>query len=345
MFNFENKIFSKANLLLKKQNHKLVGQKNYLIKKAKTQEVQIGIALGSGGARGITHIGVLKAIEEKGIKLHYISGASIGALIGAAYSLGIPLSEIEDIALQTDWKTMAKIFQPSFSLHSLVNTNYLSEFLSTWFGNKTFNDLIIPFSAVASDIHSGKLYVFEKGDLITAIRASISIPVIFSPVIIGNHILVDGGLMNPTPVDIVRKKKVDKIIAVNLRRLSSIGIQKNKVMNIENSNEEIKGLSLNEKIQYFLKHPLNYWNTNEKQKNPNLKFWNVLYQMYLIAQTQISDLTMQSAKPDVIIEPDTSNFKASGFNKAKDLIEIGYSSAMRELENFQITPISNLPNH
>ena len=105
------------------------------------EELNIGLALGSGAARGLTHIGVLKAIEENGIKIDYISGSSIGALIGGAYAIGMSVEEIENIALQTNWKLMAKIFSPTISLSSLVNTNYLSEFLSTWFGNKTFDDL------------------------------------------------------------------------------------------------------------------------------------------------------------------------------------------------------------
>jgi NTE family protein len=151
---------------------------------------KIGLALGSGAARGLTHIGVLKAIEEQGIKIDYISGSSIGALIGAAYAIGMSAQEIEDVAVQTNWKLMVKIFSPTLSLSSLVNTNYLSEFLSTWFGNKTFDDLKIPFSAVTTDIQTGKMVILEKGDLLSAIRASISIPVIFSPVTIGKHKLV-----------------------------------------------------------------------------------------------------------------------------------------------------------
>ena len=297
------------------------------------EELKIGLALGSGAARGLTHIGVLKAIEENGIKIDYISGSSIGALIGGAYAIGMSVEEIENIALQTNWKLMAKIFSPTISLSSLVNTNYLSEFLSTWFGNKTFDDLKIPFSAVTSDIQTGEMVVLEKGDLLSAIRASISIPILFSPVTIGKHKLVDGRLVNPTPVDVVKKMQMDKVIAVNLRRFGTYGIGQENGKQIIEVNKKVKELSLNEKIQYFIKHPIEYLNNNANEKTPDPKFWSVLYQMFIIVQVQISDLTMQIAKPDILIEPDTGEFKVFEFRKAKELIEVGYKTAKKQLKN------------
>ncbi|MEN6510400.1 MAG: patatin-like phospholipase family protein [Chloroherpetonaceae bacterium] len=301
---------------------------------------KIGLALGSGAARGLTHIGVLKAIEEKGIKLDYISGCSFGALIGGAYAIGVPVEEIENIALKTNWKLMAKIFTPTLSLSSLVNTNYLSEFLSTWFGNKTFDDLIIPFSAVTTDIQTGKMVVLEQGDILTAIRASISVPVLFSPVTIGKYKLVDGGLLNPTPVDIVKKNKMDIVIAVNLRRFGTYGISQDDEKQIPIVNNTVDKLSLNEKIQYFMNHPIDYFNNNTNKKTPDPKFWSALYQMFIIVQVQISDLSLQITKPDILIEPDASEFNAFDFSKAKKLIEIGYKSAKKKLKNFDFSEIN-----
>ncbi len=264
--------------------------------KDKLGRLKIGLALGSGAARGLTHIGVLKAIEENGIKIDYISGSSIGALIGGAYAMGMSVGEIEDIALKTNWKLMAKIFSPTISLTSLVNTKYLTELLSTWFGNNTFDDLKISFSAVTADIQTGEIVVLEKGDLLSAIRASISIPILFSPVTIGRHKLVDGGLVNPTPVDVVKKMGMDKVIAVNLRRFGTYRINQYNDKQIPKVDNKVKELSINEKIQYFIKHPLNYLNKNSNEKIPDPKFWRILYHMFIIVQVQISDLTMQIAK-------------------------------------------------
>jgi NTE family protein len=293
--------------------------------------MKVGLALGSGAARGLTHIGALKAIEEKGIKISYISGTSIGALIGGAYALGFSVEELEKIALQTDWKLMAKLFSPTLPIRSLVNTSYINEFLYTLYGNKSFEDLTIPFSAVATDIQTGKMVVIDDGDLLTAIRASISMPIVFSPVTYGNYKLVDGGLVNPTPVDIVKNMKMDKVIAVNLRKFSTYIVDNENEKKVFEINSNINELSLNEKIQYFVKHPQHLLTNGKNTETSNPKFWSTLYHMYIIVQVQIGDLNMQLAKPDVLIEPDASDFKTFDFIKAKELIEIGYLATNEKL--------------
>jgi NTE family protein len=299
----------------------------------KNDSIKVGLALGSGAARGLTHIGALKAIEEKGIKISYISGTSIGALIGGAYALGFSVEELEKIALQTDWKLMAKLFSPTLPIRSLVNTSYITEFLYTLYGNKSFEDLTIPFSAVATDIQTGKMVVIDNGDLLTAIRASISMPIVFSPVTYSNYKLVDGGLVNPTPVDIVKKMKMDKVIAVNLRKFSTYIIDNENEKKVLEINSNINELSLNEKIQYFIKHPRHFLSNGKNTETTNPKLWSTLYHMYIIVQVQIGDLNMQLAKPDVLIEPDASDFKTFDFIKARELIEIGYLTAKEKLDS------------
>lgn len=293
----------------------------------KIKSIKIGLALGSGAARGLTHIGVLKAIEEKGIKISYISGTSIGALIGGAYAAGFSVAEIEKIALQTDWKLMAKLFSPTLTSKSLMNSSYLTEFLNTLYANKTFENLKIPFSAVSTDILTGRMVVLNKGDLLTAIRASISLPIIFSPVTCGEYKLVDGGLVNPTPVDIVKNMKMDKVIAVNLRKFDTYIVENSNEKKVLNAAGAMKDLSVNDKIEYFLKHPLPYLSDSKTMEIRDPKFWSVLYNMFIIVQVQIGNLNMQLAKPDILIEPDTSNYKSFDFSKAKELIEIGYLTA------------------
>lgn len=299
--------------------------------------IKVGLALGSGAARGLTHIGVLKAIEENGIKISYISGTSIGSLIGGAYAAGFSVEKIEMIALQTDWKRMAKLFSPTISSASLINSSYLTEFLNTFFANKTFGDLKIPFSAVSTDLLTGKMVVLNKGNLMTAIRASISIPIVLAPVTYGDYKLVDGGLVNPTPVDIVKNMKMDKVIAVNLRKYGTYIIDNENGKKDIEVNSNINELSLNEKIQYFIKHPRYFLSSGKSLATTNPKFWSTLYHMYIIVQVQIGDLNMQLAKPDILIEPDTSDFKTFDFIKAKELIEIGYLAAKEKLGSIDFT--------
>ncbi len=305
-----------------------------MVKNIENKKVKIGLALGSGSARGLTHIGVLKAIEEYGIRIDYIAGSSIGALIGGAYAMGMTIEEIEYIALQTDWKMMAKLFSLNLSFSSILNDSYLNEFLLTIFKNNTFDNLKIPFSAITTDIQTGKVVVLEKGDLQTAVRASISIPILLSPVTINKNVLVDGGLVNPTPVDVVKKNNMDKIIAVSLRNFNKNNIYNNKFKPYIQSNRDQDELSINDKIKYFINHPVNYLVDNKSKMNSELKYWSLLNQVYNIVQEQISDLSLQISKPDILIEPDTSEYKAYDFSKTKALIDVGYNEAIRKLINF-----------
>lgn len=300
-------------------------------------KTRIGLTLGSGAARGLTHIGVLKALDELDIKIDCISGTSIGALIGAGYAMGMSWQEMEEIALKTDWKLMAKIFSPTLSLSYLTNNHYLNEFLYSVFGDKTFDDLKIPLSVVAADIESGKMVVINSGSILKAVRASISIPVIFSPVSYESYHLVDGGLVNPTPVDVTRAMGADKIIAVNLRAFNPHQAIFNKNENNENRDKKspLEKLNLNEKIRQFIKNPLKRKENipaDSKQDLPG--FGKILYQMFAIVQIQMADLTIQLAKPDILIEPDTTQYTLFDFLKGNELIEIGYRSAVESFEKY-----------
>lgn len=293
------------------------------MKKTDKKKTKIGLALGVGAARGLVHIGALKALEEFKIQIDYISGSSMGALIGAAYASGMKVKEIEEIALNTNWKHLAKLVIPSFTLTSRENTDYLEKQLIEWFGNKTFHELKIPFVCVATDIKTGKMIVLEKGELVKAIKASVSLPLIFSPVNYGKYKLLDGGLVNPTPVDLI-KNRVDKVIAVSVKKFSTEEIK-------QNINKNKRTNSINDKLQNIIKQPFNFFNKDEDELN----FLKILYNMLMIVQLQINDLKLQIAKPDILIEPDVSNYKAFEFSKAKEIIEIGYKTTKEALKNIK----------
>lgn len=298
--------------------------------------MKTGLTLGSGAARGLTHIGVLKALDEFDIKIECVCGASIGALIGAAYAMGMSWKEMEQIALRTDWKLMARIFSPTLSLSYLTNDRYLNEFLYGIFGTKTFNDLKIPLSVVSADIETGEMVVFSSGNLLKAVRASISLPIIFSPVTHESYHLVDGGLVNPIPVDVTKEMGADKIIAVNLRAFiphkTNFNDQTKKTRGANTS--FTNNLSINEKIQYFLKHPLKIiGNSPVEYKHDLPTFGKILYQMFAIVQIQMAHLTLKMAQPDILIQPDTTKYSLFDFMKGKELIEIGYRAAAKAFNN------------
>jgi NTE family protein len=176
---------------------------------------KIGLALSGGGARGFAHVGVLKVLAEHGIPIDYISGTSIGSLVGGAFASGMSAGEIESMAGRVGWRHMTR---PSFSPRALLSNAPMARFIRRHFPVTRFEELKIPFTAVAYDLATGKeVRLREKGDLIPAIRASCAVPAIFMPIRNGNNgLLVDGGLAALVPIDAVREMGAEVVIAVDL---------------------------------------------------------------------------------------------------------------------------------
>lgn len=175
----------------------------------------IGLALGSGGIRGIAHIGVIKVLEKAGIPIDYIAGSSIGAMIGGLYALHKDIKIVETIALSVDWQTSISLIDPSIR-QGLVKGAKLEQFLRDQVGFVAIEKLRIPLKIIATDLATGQMVGLDKGDLIEAIRASISVPLVFKPVSYRGWTLADGGLSMPVPVEIARQMGADIVIAVNI---------------------------------------------------------------------------------------------------------------------------------
>ncbi|MEW6228576.1 MAG: patatin-like phospholipase family protein [Bacillota bacterium] len=165
----------------------------------------IGLALGSGAARGLAHIGVLKVLEREGINIRAITGASIGALIGGLYAAGMSVAEMERHALDVTKRSVLAWIDPILPRQGLIVGRKIQDMLRSFIGDIEFPGLRIPLAIVATDILTGEEVVFSReGNVVDAIRASISIPAIFVPVRLGDRLLVDGGVVNSVPVDHIR---------------------------------------------------------------------------------------------------------------------------------------------
>lgn len=193
----------------------------------KKKKIKIGLALGGGGARGIGHIGVLKAFEELGIKIDYIAGTSAGSLVGALYAGGYDAKQLENIAKnikEKDIRTSRFFWRPSSSesIENLIKKCFNKD-------DVTFADLSIPMSVVSVDLVSGKEIDFMAGDLAKAVAGSCSVPGIFKPVIYGDYHLVDGGLCNNVPANIVHNMGADVVIAVDVNSTRGQGTSSLKI--------------------------------------------------------------------------------------------------------------------
>ena len=176
---------------------------------------KIGLALSGGGARGFAHIGVLRVLAENNIPIDMIAGTSAGSIIAGAFACGMSAGEIEAMAAKVGWLSLVR---PSFSFGGLLSNAAMGRFLRIHFPVSRFEDLKIPFAAVAFDLATSESVVFrDSGDLIDAIRASCAVPGIFAPVRdTAGRRFVDGGIISPMPVETVRTMGADIVIAVNL---------------------------------------------------------------------------------------------------------------------------------
>jgi len=151
------------------------------IHKKKARPQKIGLALGSGSSRGWAHIGVIKALTEAGSHIDYVAGTSIGAVVGAVFASG-KIGVLEEIVLQLDWRQITSFLDVVFPKSGLIDGNRISEFIRSNVGEKNIEDLSLPFCAVSTDLATGNEMVLHEGDIIEAVRASISVPGIFTPV-------------------------------------------------------------------------------------------------------------------------------------------------------------------
>lgn len=190
---------------------------------------RLGLALGSGSARGLAQIGVLKVLDRAGIQVGAIAGTSIGALIGGAYAAGVSPLEMEELALSVDMKRLVSLADIARPTTALVNGTRVGEFIRDLVGGMSFADLSIPFECVAVDVTDGQAVVLREGDLASAIRASVSTPVIFAPVERAGRLLVDGAVLNPVPVDVAWDMGADTVVAV-----TNLGIPRSAVLTFSN---------------------------------------------------------------------------------------------------------------
>ncbi|HAV10055.1 MAG TPA: hypothetical protein DCX22_00305 [Dehalococcoidia bacterium] len=177
---------------------------------------KIGYALGGGVARGLFHIGVLNVLEENHFYPDIIVGTSMGAVIGALYASGMTAGEIKKRAMEMDWRQMYRFADIAMPMRGFIQGNRVTSFLKKLLKEKNFSQLERKFACVATDIMTGEQVVMLKGSLVEAIRASISMPVIFTPVKRRGRYLVDGGLVNVVPVSVCRDLGADYVIGVNV---------------------------------------------------------------------------------------------------------------------------------
>ena len=310
-----------------------------------TGKPSIGLALGSGSARGLAHLGVIRAIEDAGIKVECIAGTSMGALIGAIHAAG-KLDELEAAFLVFDWKKTASFFDVVLPKSGLLDGARVSELVRAHIHADTIEALPILFAAVATDIVSGEEVAIRSGDVIEAVRASISVPGIFTPVRSNGRILVDGGITNPVPASVARAMGADIVIAVDLNHEIVAGKNLKPLLAAEkNSNAKDSSpgifsrwvndyrLSMQDIRQKLLAgdNPASAQFRKWVSTEPLPSIFEVLLASINIMETHITRTRLSLDRPDVIIQPPLGHIRFLEFDRAEEIIAIGYEHTRRQL--------------
>ncbi len=176
---------------------------------------KFGLALGGGGSRGVAHVGVIKALEEEGLKPDFISGCSMGSVVGACYAMGMSCGQMMDKVAKIKTMKLVDLSVAPITRLALLRGHKMQHMLTKELGDLTFDQLKIPFSCIASDLYSGRLVHLKEGNVASAVRASSSIPTIFPPVKLDGKLLIDGGVLCRVPTEQVKELGAEKVIAVD----------------------------------------------------------------------------------------------------------------------------------
>ena len=303
----------------------------------------VGLALGSGSARGWAHIGVIRALADAGVTVDYVAGTSIGAAVGAVFASG-DLDALEDVARGLDWKQVASFYDAMLPKSGLIDGTKLSDFIRRHVKETRIEQLPIPYCAVATDLNTGDEVAIREGDIIEAVRASFSIPGVLTPVRWHGRILVDGGVVNPVPVNVLREMGADFVIAVDLnhgvvgRRPSREVAATPEVPERETRVTEIKhriAQALNARMAQVNVPALDQikrW----RSRQPLPSIFDVMTTSIAIMEALITTARLQADPPDLLIQPNVGHLRSLEFHRAGEAIAEGYREAKARLAGISV---------
>lgn len=307
---------------------------------------KIGVALGSGGARGWAHIGALLELNKLGIEPYCIAGTSIGSIAGALYAAGT-LELAENLAMELNWRDVARLFlEVNFLRSGLVSGKNFMKLLKDIIPARLFSDLSCPLAIVATDLKSEQVVVFRKGSLHNAIRASISIPGVFTPVDHESTWLVDGGLTNPLPISTCREMGADSIIAIDIN-LRTPEVKKQETAVVPQKNEEDKSASsaldnlrasiskLLPQLQTPVSETLERWFETQTKPNEPLSMMEVLTRSFRVGENEITRNTIKLNPPEILIQPAVGDIMTLEFYRGKETMQAGRDAVLEKMDELE----------
>ncbi len=283
----------------------------------KLKNKKVHLVLASGGARGVAHIGVIEKLEEAGCEIVEVAGCSMGAVIGGLYAAG-KLEEYKEWLLKLKRSDVFRQLDFTLARHGFVKGEKIFSTIMDFIGPQQIEKLRIPFTSVATDINTGEEVKFDSGDLYQAMRASVSIPGIFTPVHhedLPDRLLVDGGVINPLPLNRIHRREGNIVIAVDINASG----EKPDLMKDEVSSER-SWFNLN----------LNFFRSQTRQLDPGLM--DVVQASYEHMQNKIIKQSLEKYSPDYLIRIPRNTCGLFDFHLAADLIKVGRNAYTEQVE-------------
>lgn len=291
---------------------------------------EIALVLSSGGARGIAHIGAIEELERRGYTIKSIAGTSMGALVGGIYAAG-GLESYKEWMMGLDRMDVFSLVDFTFSTSGIVKGEKVLEEMKKIIPDKQIEELNIPYTAVSTDVIHGDEVVFDKGSLYEAIRASVSIPSVFTPFEYKGLKLVDGAVLNPVPINRVKRNKNDMLVVVDV----NAKIPFKKVISKKEIKEELalKKDGRYTKYLHLLSGKINsYIPKHDKDK---LGYFNLLNKTSSMMVDQIAALSIKTGAPDILINIPRDSYGGFDFYKAADIIQLGSDMAKLALDEYE----------
>lgn len=287
---------------------------------------KVSLVLSGGGARGIAHIGVIEELEKQGFEIFSISGTSIGALVGGVYSLG-KMDEYKEWLFTLDKLKTFNLIDFTLGKEGFIKGDKVFKKMKNFIPDANIEDLKISFTAVAADIIKKEEVVFTKGSVYDAIRASVAIPTVFTPVKTANKLLVDGGVLNNIPINHAKRIPDDILIVVNVN--ANIPLYKPSLSKKEKEAEQSVYMK---KIKDFYSH---LQKINPLSHSESIGYFNLISKTIGLMTYHMDQMTLKQHSMDMLINISHDSCNTFDFYKAEEMVEIGRHAAIKSIEEYK----------
>ena len=295
----------------------------------------VALVLSSGGARGVAHIGVIEELQDAGYTITSVAGTSMGALVGGMLAKGT-LPEFKEWLLTFTKMNVIKFMDLTTAHGGMIKGEKVMKALGTLVGDIKIEKLQIPYACVAADLIGRKEMVFTQGSLLQAIRASCSVPTVLLPVAYEGMLLVDGGILNPLPLDVVTRKEGDLLFAVNVNaNIPYVNqVSKNVPTDEENYFSKAKAM-INDRWSELVEQYVEKFRNDKQPKTADIRLFDIISDSINLAQNKVAQISIEKYQPDLIIETSFKTAAIFDFYKSEELIEVGRIACRKALETIR----------